>query len=191
MNEIIVTFNDEKIITSLLHIDLLKTIKDENYKIFGSSLEICIGENIDCYDDEGNRYPNSILQEKGLLELKENEVLDGQIIREKTEIEKYNENPSSDENIMKVLDIDIQGNPYIRERTMIEKYNDALISKDKYNAWISEQRENEYSHTSDKLNLKLLFDTSLSEIEKEQLQKDIENKKSDIRKMHPKVLPTQ
>ena len=191
MRKIIAVFNDNKIITRTLDIDLVDTIKGQSYKIFANSLHVQKGENIGCYDDSGSRYSNSILQEKGLLVLAENEVLDGENIREKTDIEKYNDNPSSDENIIKVIDTDEQGNECLREKTMFEKYEAALVSKDDYNKWADEARQNEYSNTTDKMNARLQNDTDLSEDEKVQLQSDIDNKKIEIKQKYPKVLRTQ
>ena len=187
MRKIIAVFNDNKMITRLVDIDLVDTLNTKNYKIFANSLHLQRGENIGCYDDIGSRYSNSILQEKGLLVLAENEVLDGENIREKTDIEKYNDNPSSDENIVKVIGTDENGNEYLREKTMFEKYEAALVSKDDYNKWADEARQDEYSNTTDKMNARLQNDTDLSQAEKVQLQSDIDNKKIEIKQKCPKA----
>lgn len=158
MNKIIAVYDENNIITRILDIDLLDSIKNDTYKIFENSSNVSIGENVNSYDDEGNMYPNSKLFELGLLDLAEDEKLEGEEIRQLTEVEKYKtamlKKDISIEN--KTIDTDENGNEYIRDtsvcckqKTMLEKYSDDLISKDEYNEYQKEQVANKYQYTTD------------------------------------------
>lgn len=53
----------------------------------------------------------------------------------------------------------------IRDKTMLEKYNDELVSKDEYNAYQRQRREQEYENTTDKQYTALSARLARSDIE--------------------------
>lgn len=183
----VIAIIENNIITRLVDndINLLENIKKQGlqYKIFNNALSLSIGENIEAYNEEGIKYASSILKEKGLLKLTDDETLDGETIREKTEVEKQKDNPDD----KMTLDIDEFGAEYVRQKTMLEMYEESLVTKEEYNKWIGKQRENEYSKSTDEINFKLLFDDGLSNEEKEKLKQEITNKKKYIKEKHKKV----
>lgn len=191
--QIIAIYDNQRMITRILDFDLLDEVKNKNYKIFSNSFNVGIGENIDAFNDDGTKLQNSRLLKMGLLKLGDDKKLDGETIVDKTEVEKFREtyDKTLDKNkLEKVIDTDTdieQGNEYIREKNMLEKYTDKIISKDEYNSWITEQRENEYSSTTDKLNLKLLFDTGLTSKQKSDLQSEIEKERQKIKEKYIKM----
>lgn len=196
--QIIAIYDNQRMVTRILDFDLLDEVKNENYKIFSNSFHVGIGENIDAFNDDGTKLQNSALLKMGLLKLGDDKKLDGETIVDKTEVEKFREtyDKTLDKNkLEKIIDTDtssgapagVAGNEYIREKNMLEKYTDKIISKDEYNSWITEQRENEYSSTTDKLNLKLLFDTGLTSKQKSDLQSEIEKERQKIKEKYTKM----
>ncbi len=164
MNKIIAVINDDNIVSRVLDYSLLETVKDKNYKIYSSSCDISSGMHIDNYTDKGKILSLSERVEKGLFIVPEGKILDGEEIRDKTEVEFYLDNPMSEENILKILDID-EGIEYLRNKTMLEKYNDKLVSKDEYNAYQRQRREQEYENTTDKQYTALSARLARSDIE--------------------------
>ena len=106
-----------------------------------------VGVDINYIHEDGSLLSLKELIEKGYVILKENEIYDEEKneVREKTEIEKFRENPTDE----KIIETDEQGNEYIREKTILEKYNDELVTKDEYNKYQTEQRANKYQNTTD------------------------------------------
>ncbi len=146
-----------------------------------------VGQSVKMYTDDGVKKPNSELIKLGLITLKDNEILDGETIREKTDVELYKD-LSNNEKIASLQTIDTSNDTeYLREKTPLEKYHDNLITKEEYNNWIIEQRENQYSFQTDKLNYKLLFDSGLTENEKKSITKEIEDKKAQIKLDYAKL----
>lgn len=112
--------------------------------------------------------------EKGLIKLKNNEVLiDDDIIKL--------------EQTQKVVD-----NKVI-EKTMEEKYNEGLITKEEYNAYIVSQRQNQYTQNLDGARAELLDSVLnnlanqglLNETQMEAL-KNIQTTRANIKEQYPK-----
>lgn len=192
--KVIAQYSNERIIERVIDFTNYEADKsifnldDRMTKIFPNGVNISVGDNIEAFDDLGNRHDDSILYEMGLLELKENEVLDNGEIREKTEVELFRENKDINENREKTIDTSKDGTEYIRQKTMLEKCKDKLITREKYNAWVAEQRQSEYASVTDKMNFRLLFDSGLSETEKIELRKEIEDNKLKIKEKHKKIV---
>ena len=192
--KVIVSFDGEKIIDRVIDFADYKADKldfnldNSMIKIFPNGINISVGDNIEAFDDLGNRHDDSILYEMGLLKLKENEVFDNGEIRDKTEVELFIENKNTNENQEKTIDVTEDGIEYIRQKTMLEKYEDKLLTKEEYNAWVVDQRQNEYALLTDKANSRLLFDSGLSEIERLELRKEIESNKLKIKEKYKKMV---
>ena len=99
------------------------------------------------------------VQEK-IITLKDNEIIDNGIIRE------LNKNYEDDYIVMierglEKLDdnkkiVEDNGKKYVREKSIEEKYNEGLITKEEYNAYIVNQRQNQYSQNLDGARAELL-----------------------------------
>ncbi|WP_286033327.1 phage tail protein, partial [Brachyspira pilosicoli] len=99
------------------------------------------------------------LKEK-IIALKDNEIIDNGIIRE------LNKNYEDDyilmiERGLEKLDknkkiVEDNGKKYVREKSIEEKYNEGLITKEEYNAYIVNQRQNQYSQNLDGARAELL-----------------------------------
>ncbi len=149
-SKIIAVYDNDKMITRVLDIDLLDSVKNENYKIYDIGYDISKDMSIDAFDDDGKVYANSILFDKGLLELPDGKKLDGENIVDKTEVDFYNDDPTSEVNILKTIDVSLDNIEYVRDKTMLEKYDDGLATKDEYNAYQKSQRNMIFENKLDK-----------------------------------------
>ena len=97
-----------------------------------------------------------------IIILKDNEIIDNGIIRE------LNKNYEDDYIVMverglEELDknkkiVEENGKKYITEKSIDEKYNESLITKEEYNNYIVNQRQNRYSQNLDGKRAELLDD---------------------------------
>ncbi len=75
----------------------------------------------------------------------------------------------------------------IRDKTKLELYKTSIISKDEYNSWAKAERTEAYYNQTDKLNMQLQFDTSISDKERAELETKIEMLKDEIKEKYPYV----
>ena len=136
------------------------------------------------------------LKEK-IINLKDNEIIDGDIIRE------LNKNMEDDyilmiERRLEKLDknkkiVKENGKKYIREKSIEEKYKEGLITKEEYNAYIVSQRQGEYVTNIDGARAELLDSVLnnlasqglLNETQMEAL-KNIQTTRANIKEQYPK-----
>ncbi|AFR69511.1 Hvp 28 VSH-1 tail protein-like protein [Brachyspira pilosicoli B2904] len=136
------------------------------------------------------------VQEK-IITLKDNEIIDNGIIRE------LNKNYEDDYIVMierglEKLDdnkkiVEDNGKKYVREKSIEEKYNEGLITKEEYNAYIVNQRQNQYSQNLDGARAELLDSVLntlanqglLNETQMEAL-KNIQTTRANIKEQYPK-----
>ena len=136
------------------------------------------------------------VQEK-IITLKDNEIIDNGIIRE------LNKNYEDDYIVMierglEKLDdnkkiVEDNGKKYVREKSIEEKYNEGLITKEEYNAYIVNQRQNQYSQNLDGARAELLDSVLnnlasqglLNETQMEAL-KSIQTTRANIKEQYPK-----
>ncbi|WP_157148015.1 phage tail protein [Brachyspira pilosicoli] len=136
------------------------------------------------------------VQEK-IITLKDNEIIDNGIIRE------LNKNYEDDYIVMierglEKLDdnkkiVEDNGKKYVREKSIEEKYNEGLITKEEYNAYIVNQRQNQYSQNLDGARAELLDSVLnnlasqglLNETQMEALKK-IQTTRANIKEQYPK-----
>jgi len=136
------------------------------------------------YSEDGKKYDNKTLLQKGLLTIDDGKKIDEfDNIVDMSELELFKKNPL--EYPLKKIDIDNEDKEYLREKTYKEKFNDNLITEREYDAYITETREGLYSET-DKMNNRLLNDKGLSETEKVELENNIATRKAEIKKENPK-----
>lgn len=136
------------------------------------------------------------VQEK-IITLKDNEIIDNGIIRE------LNKNYEDDYIVMierglEKLDdnkkiVEDNGKKYVREKSIEEKYNEGLITKEEYNAYIVNQRQNQYSQNLDGARAELLDSVLnswaeqglLNETQMEALE-SIQTTRANIKEQYPK-----
>ncbi len=186
-HKIIAIIDDENMVVDILDGSLYHTLTTENYKIYDSMTDISRGMHIDNYTDDGELLPLSTRVEKGLFKLDEGKILEGENVRDKTQVELYKDNPTSEINILRTIDTTENGREYVREKTILEQYNDSLISKDEYNSWAEEQRTEAYYNTTDKINSQIQNDTNMSEDKRATLEAQIEILKAEIKEKYPYV----
>ena len=132
-----------------------------------------------------------------IITLKDNEIIDNGIIRE------LNKNYEDDYIVMierglEKLDdnkkiVEDNGKKYVREKSIEEKYNEGLITKEEYNAYIVNQRQNQYSQNLDGARAELLDSVLnnlasqglLNETQMEALKK-IQTTRANIKEQYPK-----
>lgn len=125
---------------------------------------------IRAYNEDGSvKSLDEQLKEK-IITLKDNEIIDGDIIRE------LNKNYEDDYIVMierglEVLDknkkiVEDNCRKYITEKSIEEKYNEGLITKEEYNNYIISQRQNQYYQNLDGARAELLDDVLNSLAEK-------------------------
>ena len=108
---------------------------------------------IRAYNEDGSVKSLEEQVKEKIIILKDNEIIDNGIIRE------LNKNYEADYIVMvergiEELDktkkiVEENGKKYIIEKTIEEKYNDVLITKEEYNNYIVNQRQNRYSQNLD------------------------------------------
>ncbi|WP_281817837.1 phage tail protein [Brachyspira pilosicoli] len=152
---------------------------------------------IRAYNDDGSvKTLEEQLKEK-IIALKDNEIIDNGIIRE------LNKNYEDDYIVMierglEKLDdnkkiVEDNGKKYVREKSIEEKYNEGLITKEEYNAYIVNQRQNQYSQNLDGARAELLDSVLntlanqglLNETQMEAL-KNIQTTRANIKEQYPK-----
>lgn len=152
---------------------------------------------IRAYNDDGSvKTLEEQLKEK-IIALKDNEIIDNGIIRE------LNKNYEDDYIVMierglEKLDdnkkiVEDNGKKYVREKSIEEKYNEGLITKEEYNAYIVNQRQNQYSQNLDGARAELLDSVLnnlasqglLNETQMEALKK-IQTTRANIKEQYPK-----
>ena len=133
-----------------------------------------------------------------IIVLKDNEIIDNGIIRE------LNKNYEDDYIIMierglekledtKKIVTNEDGKKHIIEKSIEEKYNEGLITKEEYNAYIVNQRQNQYSQNLDGARAELLDSVLntlanqglLNETQMEAL-KNIQTTRANIKEQYPK-----
>ena len=133
-----------------------------------------------------------------IIVLKDNEIIDNGIIRE------LNKNYEDDYIIMierglekledtKKIVTNEDGKKHIIEKSIEEKYNEGLITKEEYNAYIVNQRQNQYSQNLDGARAELLDSVLntlanqglLNETQMEAL-KSIQTTRANIKEQYPK-----
>ena len=117
---------------------------------------------IRAYNEDGSVKSLEEQVKEKIIILKDNEIIDNGIIRE------LNKNYEADYIVMvergiEELDktkkiVEENGKKYIIEKTIEEKYNDVLITKEEYNNYIVNQRQNRYSQNLDGKRAELLDD---------------------------------
>ncbi len=152
---------------------------------------------IRAYNDDGSvKTLEEQLKEK-IIALKDNEIIDNGIIRE------LNKNYEDDyilmiERGLEKLDknkkiVEDNGKKYVREKSIEEKYNEGLITKEEYNAYIVNQRQNQYSQNLDGARAELLDSVLnnlasqglLNETQMEALE-SIQTTRANIKEQYPK-----
>ena len=153
---------------------------------------------IRAYNDDGSvKTLEEQLKEK-IIALKDNEIIDNGIIRE------LNKNYEEDYIVMIERGLEEleknkkiaeeNGKKYITEKSIEEKYNDGLITKEEYNAYIVNQRQNQYSQNLDGARAELL-DSVLNNLASQGLLTDeqkanlneLNNKRKEIKESNPKA----
>ena len=114
------------------------------------------------YDKDGSVKSLEEQVKEKIIILKDNEIIDNGIIRE------LNKNYEDDYIVMverglEELDknkkiVEENGKKYITEKSIDEKYNESLITKEEYNNYIVNQRQNRYSQNLDGKRAELLDD---------------------------------
>ena len=152
---------------------------------------------IRAYNDDGSvKTLEEQLKEK-IIALKDNEIIDNGIIRE------LNKNYEDDyilmiERGLEKLDknkkiVEENGKKHIIEKSIEEKYKEGLITKEEYNAYIVNQRQNQYSQNLDGARAELLDSVLnnlasqglLNETQMEAL-KNIQTTRANIKEQYPK-----
>ena len=152
---------------------------------------------IRAYNEDGSvKSLEQQLKEK-IIALKDNEIIDNGIIRE------LNKNYEDDyilmiERGLEKLDknkkiVEDNGKKYVREKSIEEKYNEGLITKEEYNAYIVNQRQNQYSQNLDGARAELLDSVLnnlasqglLNETQMEALE-SIQTTRANIKEQYPK-----
>ena len=155
---------------------------------------------IRAYNDDGSvKTLEEQLKEK-IIALKDNEIIDNGIIRE------LNKNYEDDYIVMierglekledtKKIVTNEDCKKYITEKTTEEKYNEGLITKEEYNAYIVNQRQNQYSQNLDGARAELL-DSVLNSLASQgllnenqiEVLKTIEDNRAKIKTQYKKIL---
>lgn len=117
---------------------------------------------IRAYNEDGSVKSLEEQVKEKIIILKDNEIIDNGIIRE------LNKNYEDDYIVMverglEELDknkkiVEENGKKYITEKSIDEKYNESLITKEEYNNYIVNQRQNRYSQNLDGKRAELLDD---------------------------------
>ena len=171
-----VLIDENNIIVDMIKIDDKEKIKEKsiyksNYRIEDQKDYMFKGLNL-------NRVVNDVVIsnkeaiEKGLIILKENEVLIDDVIHVLDKTQKVVNNE-------------------IAEKTAEEKLNDGLITKEEYNNIQNENRQSSYKNETDNLLLDFMstyFENHRNEMSESELEiwKTIETKKQAIKEEYPK-----
>lgn len=89
--------------------------------------------------------------------------------------------------------VEDNGKKYVREKYIEEKYNEGLITKEEYNAYIVNQRQNQYSQNLDGARAELLEDVlnslanqGLLNTSQMEILKSLQKTRADIKEQYPK-----
>ena len=153
---------------------------------------------IRAYNEDGSVKSLEQQVKEKIITLKDNEIIDNGIIRE------LNKNYEDDYIVMierglekledtKKIVTNEDGTKYVREKSIEEKYNEGLITKEEYNAYIVNQRQNQYSQNLDGARAELLDSVLnnlasqglLNETQMEAL-KNIQTTRANIKEQYPK-----
>ena len=169
---------------------LNEVIKEHNSKDLSQT-------DIRAYNEDGSVKSLEEQVKEKIIALKDNEIIDNGIIRE------LNKNIEDDYIVMierglEVLDkskkiVEDNDRKYITEKSTEEKYNEGLITKEEYNAYIVNQRQNQYSQNLDGARAELLDSVLntlanqglLNETQMEAL-KSIQTTRANIKEQYPK-----
>ena len=153
---------------------------------------------IRAYNEDGSVKSLEQQVKEKIITLKDNEIIDNGIIRE------LNKNYEDDYIVMierglekledtKKIVTNEDGTKYVREKSIEEKYNEGLITKEEYNAYIVNQRQNQYSQNLDGARAELLDSVLnnlasqglLNETQMEALE-SIQTTRANIKEQYPK-----
>ena len=160
--ELIIYNKETNKITSILNALSIDDVilKDNEAILDNKNIKDFSQTDIRAYNDDGSvKTLEEQLKEK-IIALKDNEIIDNGIIRE------LNKNMEDDyilmiERGLEKLDknkkiVEENGKKHIIEKSIEEKYKEGLITKEEYNAYIVNQRQNQYSQNLDGARAELL-----------------------------------
>ena len=197
--ELIIYNKETNKITSILNALSIDDVRlKDNEAIFeNKNIKDYSQTDIRAYNKDGSvKSLEQQLKEK-IITLKDNEIIDNGIIRE------LNKNMEDDyilmiERGLEKLDknkkiVEDNGKKYVREKSIEEKYNEGLITKEEYNAYIVNQRQNQYSQNLDGARAELLDSVLnnlasqglLNETQMEALE-SIQTTRANIKEQYPK-----
>lgn len=158
------------------------TVEVYNPLTFGAD----VGHNRKHFDNDGRKYSNKELLQKGLLTIEDDKKIDEfDAIVDMSELELFKKKPL--DYPLKKIATDESGAEYLREKTDLERYDDNIITKDEYNSKMDVMRREAYSRETDTLKNVLMYDEGLSEDEKAAIELEITSKKEAVKKEFPKV----
>ena len=167
-------------------------MKDNNIETTKIGSQFVKGAKRECYNEDGVKYSNKILLEKGLIEIEAGQKIDdNDNIVDMSELELFKKNPS-EYPLKKIVIDDIysgasegMGEECLTFKTDKELLDDNLISEVEYNSRMDALRQNAYAET-DIMNNRLINDKGLSDDEKTELEESIATRKAEIKKENPK-----
>ena len=164
---------------------LLESLMKDNYiETTKIGSQFVKGAKRECYNEDGIKYSNKILLEKGLIEIEAGQKIDdNDNIVDMSELELFKKNPS--EYPLRKIMTDKNENEYLDFKTDKELLDDNLISEVEYNSRMDALRQNAYAET-DIMNNRLINDKGLSDDEKTELENSIAIRKAEIKKENPK-----
>ena len=198
--ELIIYNKETNKITSILNaLSIDDVILKDNEAIFeNKNIKDFSQTDIRAYNKDGSVKSLEQQVEEKIIVLKDNEIIDKGIIRE------LNKNYEDDYIILierglekledtKKIVTNEDCKKYITEKTTEEKYNEGLITKEEYNAYIVNQRQNQYSQNLDGARAELLDSVLnnlasqglLNETQMEAL-KNIQTTRANIKEQYPK-----
>lgn len=168
---------ENNIITNHIIGEKPKKEKEGVTYIYGTNIQANVGDDIRMYEDliAGKKKSLKKLIDENLIEIPEGKKLNevGTDFEDMTEAEKVAAR-------LRFLKDDekVEGD-YVVKKTKKELYDDGKLSKEEYNAYIDELRQEAYSREADPLGMQVLR----GDIKKEEWLEKIE----EIKKRHPKV----
>ncbi|WP_347292456.1 phage tail protein [uncultured Brachyspira sp.] len=160
--ELIIYNKETNKITSILNALSIDDVilKDNEAILDNKNIKDFSQTDIRAYNDDGSVKSLEQQVEEKIIVLKDNEIIDNGIIRE------LNKNMEDDyilmiERGLEKLDknkkiVEENGKKHIIEKSIEEKYKEGLITKEEYNAYIVNQRQNQYSQNLDGARAELL-----------------------------------
>lgn len=198
--EIIIYNKETNKITRVLNVLSIDDVilKDNEAILDNKNIKDFSQTDIRAYNDDGSVKSLEQQVEEKIIVLKDNEIIDKGIIRE------LNKNYEDDyilmiERGLEKLDknkkiVEDNGKKHIIEKSIEEKYKEGLITKEEYNAYIVNQRQNQYSQNLDGARAELL-DSVLNNLASQGLLTDeqkanlneLDNKRKEIKESNPKA----